>query len=474
MAHFFKPANEPPEGYLLDRKLAPDSVGSIEVAVGASKQVGLWGGKQLQVTSKHPQIVPNPIHVRPLNGDTDVLSITGKEVGTALVQTSQGNNIWASLEVKVIDSKAAILLPQDIASRPFPPDFLQQASANFSVGFAEGISAKIDGDFGKTLTDKILANKLDFYGGYVTGLISGLLGGLTSLLKLLCDVAQVAHAMSIPQVMTTLAKEAYLTLTSQAHRTLRAMQIEKAQQTANLVASVIREISSKPMLYVSKSRSSGVLLGGELAAYINKDAKEKSASQLGVFVGEIVGRVLFEILIFIILAAISGGTGEAARGGLAIGEVAEGSKTYAGLLKKLMEVLEEMPAIRKLVAELFEAKGLTSAAKAAEAVDGTEVFRIARQAVLKAPSNAAEKALALEKIFSETTATGASWSAKRGSAVGCEAIFTGEGAPWGIIVDGNGVLWESKNIANSGRFGVEGGKFQYIPDFTKWVQSIPK
>lgn len=473
MAHFFKPADEPAKGYTVDRKLAPDSVGSIEVEAGSSKRVGLWGGRQLWVKSMHPQIVPNPVTVRPLAGETDVVTIEGKAVGKAVVQTGQGSTNSVSLDVNVI-AAAAGLLPADIASRPFPADFLQQASGHFAVGFAEGLVTKTDADLGKTLSDKILADKLNFYTGYVSGVVTGLVGGLTSLLKLLYDVAQFAEATSMPNVVRALAKEAYLTLTDKAHRTMRALQIEKARKTASLVAGLIQEISAKPMLYVSKSRSAGVVLGAELAAHINTGAREKSASQLGTFFGEIVGRVLFEILIFVVLAAISGGGGEVARGGLALGEAAEGSKTYAGLLKRLMEVLEEMPAIRKLVAELFEAKGLTSAARAAEAVDGTEVFRIAREAVIRAPGTAAQKALALERTFAETTATGASWSAKRSSALGCEALFTGEGAPWGLIVDSNGVLWQTKNIATAGRYGVEGGKFQFIPDFAHWVQVVLK
>ena len=371
-------------------------------------------------------------------------------------------------------NKGITLVSESMGSKPFRPDFLQQASANFSVGFAEGLAGNIDGAIGKTLADKILADKLNFYIGYVSGVLKGLLGGLTSLLKLAADLAKFAEATSMPQIMVALAAEGYLTLTSQAHRATRALQIAKARQVAGLVVDLINEISSRPALYISKSRASGGVLGGELAVYVNTSAKDKSAPELGKFFGEIVGRVLFEILIFIVMAAISGGGGEAARGGLALGEVVQGSRTYGGLLKKLMEVLEEMPAIRKLVAELFEARGFTTAAKAAEAVDGGDVFRIAREAVIKAPGSAAEKALALEKIFSETTAAGASWSAKREAAVGCEALFTGEGAPWGLIVDSNGALWQTKNIGTAGRYASEGGKFTYMPDFTNWTQIVPK
>ncbi len=470
MAHFFRPPGESGDGYLVDRKFAPDSVGLLDIAEGSTKRIALWGGSQLWVKSKHPDVVPNPIIVRPLTGDVVIVTLEGNKPGSATIETGTGNSRSVSLEVRVNAAPKATLIPEELGSKPFPVDFLQQASVNFSVGFAEGLVAKIDGSLGKELSEKILASKLDFYIGYVTGVLKGLLGGLVSLLTLLYDVAKMAQSVSMPGVMASLASEAYLVMTSSTHREMRKLQIETARKLAALFAGILKEIKNSPMLYVSKSRSSGVLLGSELAIYINDSARKNSASQLGVFSGEIVGRVLFEIIFFIVMAMATGGAGEAARGGLALGEGAEGAKTYAGLLKKLMEVLEEMPAIRKLIAELFEAKGLSVGTKAAEAVEAKEVMRVAKQAASRVSMNAGEKVAALEKVFTEISAADTSWSFRRGPAVGCKALFSGEAQPFGLLVDNQGVVWETKNFREAGTFDRVEGVFQYVPDFAKWAR----
>jgi hypothetical protein len=468
MAHFFRPPGESGDGYLVDRKFAPDSVGLLDIAEGSTKRIALWGGSQLWVKSMHPDVVPNPIIVRPLTGDVVIVTLEGNKPGSATIETGTGNSRSVSLEVRVNAAPKATLIPEELGSKPFPVDFLQQASVNFSVGFAEGLVAKIDGSLGKELSDKILAKKLDFYIGYVTGVLKGLLGGLVSLLTLLYDVAKMSASVSLPGAMASLATEAYQVMTSSTHREMRKLQIETAQKLIALFTGILNEIKNRPMLYISSSRSSGVVLGSELAVYINVSARNSSASQLGVFTGEIVGRVLFEIIIFIVMAMVTGGAGEAARGGLALGEGAEGAKTYAGLLKKLMEVLEEMPAIRKLIAELFEAKGLSVGTKAAEAVRAKEVLQVAKQAASSASMSAGEKAAALEKVFTEISAADTSWHFKRRRALGCQALFTGEQRPFGLLVDNQGVLWETLDFHVAGKYGEAGGAFQYVPDFAKW------
>jgi hypothetical protein len=102
MAHFFKPFDEPFRGYTIDRLLAPDSVGSIEVKVGGTKRIGLWGGGDLWRKVKDTNIVNRAIFSRPTGQDTEILLVEGIAVGTTQIEIGQVTTKWTSLEVIVV------------------------------------------------------------------------------------------------------------------------------------------------------------------------------------------------------------------------------------------------------------------------------------------------------------------------------------------------------------------------------------
>ncbi len=102
MAHFFKPLDEPLRGYIIDRVLAPDSVGTIEVKVKETKRIGLWGGADLWRNVKDKSIVNRMLFSRSTGQDTEIISIEGIAVGTTQIEAGQGNDKWVSLEVIVI------------------------------------------------------------------------------------------------------------------------------------------------------------------------------------------------------------------------------------------------------------------------------------------------------------------------------------------------------------------------------------
>jgi hypothetical protein len=249
----------------------------------------------------------------------------------------------------VKSSRQPIIVPEHIAAKPYSPDFLTKAAAAFATGFATGLSSRLDSSVAKTVCNKILADKHGFYQGYLTGVLTGLLGGLTSLLELIVDLAKISYTVSMPNVLMAIAKEGYLLLTDDTHMALRQMQLKQAQETARAVAEIITDIQARPTVYIATSQSSGLVLGLELAAYVEAEAERQSAQELGKTYGNIVGRVLFEIIVFLVLAAVTGGSGEGARAGMAAGQAAKGSGRFARLFKKLMDVLEEMPAIKNLI-----------------------------------------------------------------------------------------------------------------------------
>jgi hypothetical protein len=235
-----------------------------------------------------------------------------------------------------------------------------------------------------------------------------------------------------------------------------------------MLAKLITEVNSRPNDYITNSRGAAIVIGREVANQINKNVAEGSASTIGDTVGRIIGRVVFEILLTVILAMISGGAGGAVKGGMAMGEATRGGSVYARLAARLEEVLEGLPALRKIIIEM-----LGELPANAERILGREVFSKVKEAIIRSGANPADKARALELCLEEIHAADSSWKAIKSSTAAGEIMWTGEGRPFGLLMDSSGVLWQTANVAEAGRYGTMGGKFGYIPDLAKWSRLGP-
>ena len=107
MAHYCRPPgvpNRPGLGYDVDGKLASDSIWRMQIPVGSSRNVALWGGKDLWVRSNNPLVVP-PLpsdgRIAGMFGDLKILTLEGKMVGTSLLDAGLGNSVWVTLQVQV-------------------------------------------------------------------------------------------------------------------------------------------------------------------------------------------------------------------------------------------------------------------------------------------------------------------------------------------------------------------------------------
>jgi hypothetical protein len=361
MAHFCPPLGAARTGYDIDGKLAPDSVWRMQIPSGSSRQIALWRGSDLWIKSSNPSVVPNGIFSRE-QGDLRIITLEGKNPGTAIIETGLGNAKWVSLRVDVVETSKTVLLPDALSARPYPDDFIQAAALQFSAGFAEGVAGRLQGSLAKTASDKVLADPVGFYRGYVTGALAGLLSGLLELLKTLAMLAGVAKAVSMPNVMFVIAKECVLLIADKSQRELRAMQIEKAKRTAKAVAAVLMEIQAHPSVYLAKSRNAGVMIGSQCATAISAEIQTASAEELGKDVGKLVGRVMFEVVVAVVLAVVTGGTGDAARAGTLVAEAGEEAGNVTRLVKVLGEGLEETPALRRLATAASEGESLATKA----------------------------------------------------------------------------------------------------------------
>src|SRR5262249_40426910 len=146
------------------------------------------------------------------------------------------------------------------------------------------------------------------------------------------------------------------------------------EQVAKELQEIIDTIQRDPSAYIKvKSEKQGWELGKELAADVHKKVKEGTATSIGTDVGEIVGRELFEILLFWILEVTTGGAGEGVRGGMAMGErAAQGSTKLGRVAQWLEKTLEDMPALRNLVRKIVGRRAAARAGARAGAAGADE------------------------------------------------------------------------------------------------------
>src|SRR5262249_4216395 len=104
------------------------------------------------------------------------------------------------------------------------PMLATAAVEEFGAGFRSGASGQISDEWIAAVTKKISADPLPFYGGYVKGLIGGLLSGLKDLVMSVVGFFELALALSPAMLAFYVAKES-ISLFSADHRELRKKQI---------------------------------------------------------------------------------------------------------------------------------------------------------------------------------------------------------------------------------------------------------
>jgi hypothetical protein len=246
---------------------------------------------------------------------------------------------------------------------------LPEAMVNdFVNGVMAGAQSNIPSDILLQLETKIVCDPDGFQLGYALGCLGGLLTGLKNLLKTVIDIFKLAVALSSlspAAISTRLGQEAFMLLSSAAHRELRKRQIAQAQAIADAVEDTIADIALHPDDYRMFSSDVGIALGQVAGTWFTNYLLQKSAREIGETMGSVVGLVLFEIIIQILLAVFTEGAGnaaragmgvgegiEAARAGIALGEGAEGGMRIAGLAQKLKAAAMSRPGILKLIRTL--------------------------------------------------------------------------------------------------------------------------
>jgi hypothetical protein len=249
----------------------------------------------------------------------------------------------------------------------------------FCSAMLKGAEDQIPPTYLVDLEAKLAADPQGFQIGYAKGVLRGLLAGLQNLWKTVVTLFELGINWSPPAIVFQLTREAAKLLSSKMHRELRKRQLDEAKAIAGLVSDTIADIAVRPSDYVVLSDSVGGALGKQAGLWFAEDFLKRSAPEIGEAVGSVVGQVLFEIIVQLLLIAFTEGVGNAARGGVAVGEatgmaIGEASAT-GGRISRLggaiIEALERAPGLRRLMRILSEMRAGLALADA-EAVELAE------------------------------------------------------------------------------------------------------
>lgn len=119
MAHFLIPPSAVVIGYDINHDIAPNAVWRMQVPLGSTRAVALWGGANLWIRSNNPDVVPNDGFKTESNGDVQILTLAGLSLGTSMLEAGQGEAVWATVQVQVVHpSQVSNDLPETRISRP--------------------------------------------------------------------------------------------------------------------------------------------------------------------------------------------------------------------------------------------------------------------------------------------------------------------------------------------------------------------
>lgn len=124
MAHFLVPPSAAKAGYDVDNKLAPGSVWRIQIPQGQTREIALWGGAGLWIKSNNPGVLPNDGFKERPSGALRILKLSGRSLGTSMLEVGQGASKWIALQVQVVGASSVVAQPEVALSfNPTGPTF---------------------------------------------------------------------------------------------------------------------------------------------------------------------------------------------------------------------------------------------------------------------------------------------------------------------------------------------------------------
>ena len=234
----------------------------------------------------------------------------------------------------------------------------QDFVTGFIPGFLGGARLELPRDVFTRLDAEVNEHPFLYTGGVFAGVPVGALHGLRDLILGLVELVKLAYYLS-PVGLTHLAvEEAARSVLVEGHTEERARQLEQAQEIGEAIVQLIGEMIVDRAFMLTHGEELGEIAGRASARWFSTDFMAMSTFDKGYLIGTLEGRILFEIL-----ALFLGPEEWIARGAVLIGE---GVRISARLSRALLELIERIPALRRLITAIREGSVAAREAAAAE------------------------------------------------------------------------------------------------------------
>lgn len=256
------------------------------------------------------------------------------------------------------------------------------AAAGFVVGFLAGAKRTIPEETWTKLYETLSQplNQGKFQAGLLVGRPLGMVASLEDLLKGLAELLKLGLEFSAVGVVGT---ELYARFKGEESPTLRRARM--AKDLAQGLPQFVEEVKKNPGLFFDTGEDIGNLCGEEAGRRFLKEFVSADPFVMGMIVGKVQGYLAVEIAMLLVgaeeITAVGKGISAAAR-------TAKASRFGA----KILEVLDKIPALKRLLDALRGAKRVRVAAELTEATAASDALK-ARDA-----AKAADRARALEAL----------------------------------------------------------------------------
>ena len=236
---------------------------------------------------------------------------------------------------------------------------VEDFATGFLPGFLGGAVLELPADTFQRLDAETRAHPIQFNGGVMAGIPVGavqglwdMLVGLVDLLGLALDLSPIGRAWHQMQDVYRMATD------PEGHQADQSRRWEQARAVGEAIVALVTELLTDPAFMIRHGRELGEIAGRSAADWFNSDFMRRSTFDKGFLVGRVEGRIVFEIV-----ALFVGPEVWIARGATAVGELA---RLSAPLRRAIIEAIEHVPVLRRLLQSSREASFAAREAVSAE------------------------------------------------------------------------------------------------------------
>ncbi|HEV7642851.1 MAG TPA: DUF4157 domain-containing protein [Pyrinomonadaceae bacterium] len=226
-------------------------------------------------------------------------------------------------------------------------------AVGFTLGFLAGAILELPRDVFQRLDADIRAHPIYFISGVNVGVPVGAAKGLWDMLAGLVQILELAESTSIGGLTRMGVQEAWNYATDpEGYQSNKIRQFQRAREIGGAIVELVGNLIADPAFMLVHGEELGEIAGRASGRWFNGEFMTRGMFSKGETVGEVMGRIIFEV------AALFLGPEEwLARGSALLGE---GAHVSGALGRAIMEAIEHIPALRRL---LLTSRGVGTAAR---------------------------------------------------------------------------------------------------------------